>query len=348
MALPANRVRVRRLAAGWSQAELASRAGISRAAVSAIEIERLDPSVSSALALAAALGCRAEDLFGTAEKTTSQQWAWNPNSESGRYWNAQVGARSWLYPVDASSMCAAPHDGVFGHDREAPDDAPAAFSTIVMATCDPMSHLLANQLGQSGDMRLLTFTRSSREALELLREGKVHVAGIHLASEEHAERNADAVRESLGEGYSLLRVAVWEEGILIARSLNVKTARSALRGNLRWIGRQSGSGARQCLDELLGGRQAPKRQALDHRGVVEAVRNGWADAGVALRILGEEAGLGFIGVRREAYDLCFANHLAQDRLIQALLKIVRSAEFRRSLGECPGYDTTTTGETVAV
>ncbi len=60
-----NHVRAFRLERGWSQAELAQRSGISRTAVSAIEIQRLTPSVSAALALAAALECRVEDLFGT-------------------------------------------------------------------------------------------------------------------------------------------------------------------------------------------------------------------------------------------------------------------------------------------
>ena len=58
-----NRVKALRLGRGWSQAELAQRAGISRAAVSAIEIERLVPSVAAALALAEAFGCRVDALF---------------------------------------------------------------------------------------------------------------------------------------------------------------------------------------------------------------------------------------------------------------------------------------------
>jgi DNA-binding XRE family transcriptional regulator len=44
-----NRVRPYRESRGWSQAELARRAGISRAAVSAIEVNRLVPSVTAAL-----------------------------------------------------------------------------------------------------------------------------------------------------------------------------------------------------------------------------------------------------------------------------------------------------------
>ncbi|MGO8749094.1 MAG: helix-turn-helix transcriptional regulator [Thermoguttaceae bacterium] len=60
-----NRVRTCRTARGWSQDELATRAGISRARVSAIETGRSVPSTVAALALAAALDCHVEDLFQT-------------------------------------------------------------------------------------------------------------------------------------------------------------------------------------------------------------------------------------------------------------------------------------------
>src|SRR4051794_29327800 len=59
-----NRVKSHRLKRGWSQAELAHRAGISRTAVSAIEVNRLVPSVAAALSLANALDCSVEELFG--------------------------------------------------------------------------------------------------------------------------------------------------------------------------------------------------------------------------------------------------------------------------------------------
>jgi DNA-binding XRE family transcriptional regulator len=68
MALP-NRTRNCRLSNNWSQAQLAELAGISRAAVSAIEQNRLVPSVSTALALAAAFQCSVEDLFGATPST---------------------------------------------------------------------------------------------------------------------------------------------------------------------------------------------------------------------------------------------------------------------------------------
>jgi molybdate-binding protein len=124
----------------------------------------------------------------------------------------------------------------------------------------------------------------------------------------------------------------------------LKTPGEAARAALRWVGREAGSGARQCLDELLGGRRAPRHLARDHRGVAEAVRAGWADAGVCLRLAGEEAGLDFLPVRHEAYDLCFPSSLADDPRLRALVSAVRSAPYRRLVGELPGYDRAETGE----
>ena len=58
-----NEVAARRAAQGWSQAELAERLGVSRQTVISIERGRFDPSLPLAFRLAAAFGCRIEDLF---------------------------------------------------------------------------------------------------------------------------------------------------------------------------------------------------------------------------------------------------------------------------------------------
>ena len=83
---------------------------------------------------------------------------------------------------------------------------------------------------------------------------------------------------------------------------------------------------------------------LSHRGVAEAVRCGWADVGVCLRLVSEEAGLDFVGLRHEDYDLCYPAEYEGDPRIQALVEAVRSSSYRRTLEDLPGYDTTKTGE----
>jgi molybdate-binding protein len=114
--------------------------------------------------------------------------------------------------------------------------------------------------------------------------------------------------------------------------------------NLRWIGREAGSGARQCLDELFESRTQPRREARDHRGVAEAIRCGWADVGVCVRIVSEEAGLEFLSVRDETYDVCFPTASTSDPRIAALIEAVRSESYRQVLGELPGYDTDEAGQ----
>src|SRR5260221_1685254 len=95
-----NNVKALRLARGWSQAELAQRAGISRAAVSAIEIERLVPSVAAALSLAGAFGCRVDGLFSLNGGSDAKPvWAWPPGGESCRFWHAEIGGAT---PMDPS------------------------------------------------------------------------------------------------------------------------------------------------------------------------------------------------------------------------------------------------------
>jgi molybdate-binding protein/DNA-binding XRE family transcriptional regulator len=335
-----NRVKTRRLGRGWSQAELAQRAGISRAAVSAIEVHRLVPSVAAALALAAALGCTVEEMFGASGEAA---WAWPPPDGPCRYWQARMGNRTLLYPAEPTAAGVVRHDGVYREGSFLPggDDRPEA--TAVLATCDPAAALLAGEVACSHGFRLLVLSRSSRQALALLGRGLVHVAGVHLATARQADRNVQEVRGTLGTGYRLLRAARWEEGLALAPGLRVRSVRAAVSAGLRWVGRESGSAARQCLDELRADSRPPRLLARDHRGVAEAVRCGWAEVGVCLRLASEEAGLDFLSVRHEDYDLCYPAASERDARIQAIVSAVRSATYRQLVGTLPGYETADAG-----
>jgi molybdate-binding protein/DNA-binding XRE family transcriptional regulator len=338
-----NRVRQYRTSRGWSQAELARRAGISRTAVSAIEIERLVPSVAAALALAAVLGCTVENLFGTAGRPAEPGWAWPPGRTLCRYWQAEVRGRVLRFPAEATPAGVVSHDGVFVNGSAIPGEGPDPRATLVVASCDPAAGLLAAEYARATGFRLLVLPRPSGVALALLGRGLIHVAGVHFATDREPDANRSAVRDALGSGHRLLRLARWEEGLAVARTTAVSSVGGAVRAGLRWVGREPGSAARQCLDELLGGRPAPRRFAHDHRGVAEAVRSGWADVGVCHRLVCEEAGLRFLRVRVEAFDLCYAADAAGDPRIDALVRVVRSSGFRRLLGELPGYDTAPAG-----
>ena len=201
-----NCVKERRTARGWSQDELAQRSGISRAGVSAIEIGRLVPSTAAALALAAALECRVEELFSLAAPVeNAPAWAWTPTAAGPqRYWHATVAGRKLLYPAENTCAGQPAHDGVFDGVTFHEHPQRSAAETLVIASCDPAAGLLASEIARQTPFRLIVLSRSSRAALGLLSEGVVHAAGVHFAEAGHDSDNAAAVGRTLSDPFDLL------------------------------------------------------------------------------------------------------------------------------------------------
>jgi molybdate-binding protein/DNA-binding XRE family transcriptional regulator len=339
-----NHVKRFREGRGWSQQELADRAGLSRAGVSAIEMGKLVPSTVAALALAKVFDCRVEELFQLGEDEEIN-WAWQPARESCRYWRAVVEDRMLLLPVEMSPIGMIPHDGIYRNGRLFDNASAEPHRTLVLACCDPAVGLLASEYTRTTSFRMLVLSRSSRQALQLLRDGVVHVAGLHLAESCKPENNFRIAKEILKTPFRLLRVANWQAGLTLAPGLGLDSVARVLAADVPWIGREPGSGARQVQDELLQGASGPSVVAKDHAGVVDAIRSGWAGAGVSIRLVSEEADLDFISVREEAYDLCIPLSQVDDPRIRALVEVVRSICLRAKLRELPGYDVSTTGET---
>jgi molybdate-binding protein/DNA-binding XRE family transcriptional regulator len=338
-----NHIRRFREERGWSQQELAERAGLSRAGVSAIETGKLVPSTVAALALAKVFGCRVEELFQLGWEGKIY-WAWAPSREPCRYWRSMVGDKMVIFPAEMSPLGMVPHDGIYRDGRLSDNMSVDPRRTLVIACCDPAVGLLAAEYARTTPFRMLALSRSSRRALQLLRDGVVHVAGLHMAESRSPEVNAEVAQEILNAPSRLLRVANWQAGLALVPGLGSNTAARALASDIRWIGREPGSGARQVQDDVLQGAAAPSVVAKDHREVVAAVHSGWADVGISVRLVSEEAGLDFISVREEAYDLCIPLSQAGDPRVRALIEVVRSASFRNILSELPGYDISATGE----
>jgi molybdate-binding protein/transcriptional regulator with XRE-family HTH domain len=339
-----NRVAELRRASGLSQNELALASGISRAEVSAVETGRLVPSTAAALKLAVALGGKVEELFRLSDaRDESPSWAFPPGSDSGRFWEARVGPRTLLYPVEPTSGGLTPHDGTFRAASIERTSGAVRDRTLVVAGCDPAVGLLASELRAASGVRLIALNRGSREALALLKRGLVHAAGLHWSEESREDANASVVAKTLGPGFRLLHQARWEEGVALGPSVTSRSTRALRRSRIRWVAREEGSGARRCMDRLLGGKRF-RHVAADHRGVAQAIRCGWAEAGVAVRLAAEEAGLGFLEVQREDYDLCYSESLREEPAIAALRKVLRSSRLRKLYRDLPGYDVDRMGE----
>jgi molybdate-binding protein len=257
---------------------------------------------------------------------------------------AEVGGRRRLFPAEMSQLGLIPHDGIWEAGQLRMSSAQDASQTLVLATCDPAAALLATQMAHTSSFRLLVLQRCTRAALELLSKGLIHVAGLHVGHASDPAGNVQLVREVAGRGYRLLHAARWQEGVAFRPQLQLSSLRAVARARIRWVGREAGSAARAWLDDLLTTRALPRRIARDHRGVADAVRCGWADAGVCHRLVSEDAGLSFLSFPQETYDLCYPVALAGDPRLRMLVTIVQSSDYRRQLAELPGFAVTDTGQ----
>ena len=337
-------LRIFRNKKNWTQAELARRSNVSRSRIAAIENGALVPSVHAALALARALDCTVEELFSEEGEGATIAWAWHPTQDFPAYWEASFDQKVLAFPIEPLPYNILPPDGWFDGRSRKPLSSDASSMTLIMASCDPAVGLLSAMIGAKTGIRVLSFHRSSNEALSLLKQGVVHVAGTHLREIDEPGGNASVVCDLLGKGFGLLRGAVWHEGIAVRPGEGLTEIRKTVSPRIRWIGRKQGSGARRCQDKVLPSDRATKNVAQNHWEVAMAVRQGWVDAGVCHRLAAEQAGLEFLQVSQETFDLCYPKYMEKDPRIVGLRKVVRSVSYRKNLTRFKGIDTRTTGD----
>ena len=182
---------------GLSAAHLAEMAGISRQTVYAMEAGSYVPNTAVALKLARVLEVRVEDLFSLPgefpppefrmEQATLLPGAENPREgqpvQLCRVDDRMVASAPspvrWYFP--ASDAIVATEPTAHGRARLRVFDAERQFQNrVLIAGCDPAISVLGRHV-QSAGSELVVAHRNSSQALELLKERYVHVAGTHLA-----------------------------------------------------------------------------------------------------------------------------------------------------------------------
>ena len=331
---------------GWSQAALSAKSAVSRTEVSAIETGRLVPSVAVALRLATALGVSVETIFGQTPQERDTAWAWEPSAADARRWSAKIGDRVLAYPVEDTAVGSVPHDPEPGAAAVGSKVLARPERTLVIAGCDPLAGLIVDAMRVRHGVRVLPLIRSSGRALELLQQGLVHVAGIHFTDAGGHAMNDRIVRSTLGTGYRLVHQLQWDTGIALGGTRSERTAAALLRAKVRWVNREEGSAARRAFDRLLRSRQRPigyEHVVRGHRAVAATVSSGWAEAGVCVKPVAAEAGLRFMSLQEEAYELCVADSLAEDPRVIALLETLQSIGYRQQIEDTPGCTARDTG-----
>lgn len=363
---PPNRVRALREARGLTQLALAEAVGLTRQSLGAIEAGRSSPSVHVALRIAAAVGCRVEDLFGDeGVERVSAVAADGPAGPSGRVALAHIRGRWVALPLGGQGLRLAADGFVTGGTAARPQveslrPLAEARDNVVVTGCAPALGLLADRLNAratpSSAGRFLWLPRSSAAALGALDRGEAHLAGVHLVDPDTGEANtADVRRLRSAEALVLVTLARWEVGLVVrpADAERVRGVADLGRRGLRVVGREEGAGAQRLLEQRLAAAGLPvalgrdaKLRATGHLEVAQAVSMGAGDAGVATRDAALAFGLHFVPLSEERYDLVIPRASLDDPRVERWLDALTSRAVRIEL-DALGYDVTHAGDRVA-
>ena len=181
---------------------------------------------------------------------------------------------------------------------------------------------------------------------------------MHLLDVDTGLYNVPFVKHLLlEESIVLLTLVRREQGLMLAKGnpLHVRGVRDLARRGLRLVNRQRGTGTRLLLHHLLRAARVDPRavhgwdHVLDtHGGVAAAVAAGTADAAPGVRAAAVRAGLDFLPLGVERYDLAIPRPLFDSPRLRPLREALHARAFRRSAAALPGYDVGEMGTVAAV
>ncbi|MEH2577259.1 putative molybdopterin biosynthesis protein [Bradyrhizobium sp. AZCC 1577] len=202
---------------------------------------------------------------------------------------------------------------------------------------------------------LASLAEGSEEGLRRLTRGEVMVAAIHLhrldGDDERA--NVEAVADAPGlHDAVLLGFARREQGILVASGnpLDLSDMASIATSRARMAQRPAGAGAQLLLLALLARAgitlddlKLAKPAFPTGPDIAQAIRAGRIDCGIATRSVAKSAGLDFLPVTWERFDLVMRQRDYFMKGPQALFEFMRGPSFRDRAGELGGYDVSEAG-----
>jgi len=217
--------------------------------------------------------------------------------------------------------------------------------------------LLEWTLRESGS-GLASLTEGTARGAERLQRGEVIAAAIHFHSDASSADAADAniatVRAMPGlHDAVLVAFARREQGLLVApdNPKHLHNLADVLASDAQMAVRQPGAGAQMLLDVLLARAGAGHKQlrrleppCLTGPDLAAAIRTGKADCGIATRAAAKSAGLDFVPLLWENFDLLMRQRSYFRPQIQALIGFIGQSRLKLRATELTGYDTTRAGQ----
>ena len=238
-------------------------------------------------------------------------------------------------------------------------DPPPEGQFVILGSDDLALNLLTKTVNAQPELpHLLTIPIGSLDGLIYLRENYCQISGSHLINPYDGEYNVGMVRSLFSDRKMVLVTLTHrQQGLFVAKDnpKDVQTLKDLTRTDIEFINRNSGAGTRIWLEQTLRQENIDpneimgyKTEVNTHSQVIEAVRWGRADAGLAIYAASKFNGLEFIPLFEERYDLVMPEEVFQSEGFQAVLAIIRSEAYRGEVDALGGYNTSKTGEIIFI
>jgi putative molybdopterin biosynthesis protein len=246
----------------------------------------------------------------------------------------------WLFPKDELDRW------IGGSVMRPAGMAAAEPPPIIGGSHDP---LLEWALRESG-CGLATLAEGSEAGLARFFRGEVLGAAIHLHALDDASRdaNVEALRGTVQANDAvLIGFLRREQGFVVApdNPFDISKIGDVLRRDLRMAVRPAGAGAQLLLQALLYREGAALEQLKaiappcpTGPDIAQAIRAKRADCGIATRSVANAAGLEFVPIVWERFDLVMRQRDYFRPPLQALLAFMRSPAMAARAAELGGYD----------
>ena len=229
----------------------------------------------------------------------------------------------------------------------------------------------SNCIGVEILLRLMRPVRSkiinvgSTGGILAVKRGEADIAGTHLL-DESGEYNLPFLKRYGIKNAVLVKGYLREQGIIVAKGnpKGIRRIEDFLREDVTIINRNRGSGTRILLDMLLkeiAEKEGKKFEdvvksikgyeieAKTHSSVAVAILSGKADAGLGIKTVATQYGLGFIPLRAEEYDFLIPKDRLEKKEVKMFIEKLKSEDFKRELEKIDGlrvYERT--GEIITV
>lgn len=206
---------------------------------------------------------------------------------------------------------------------------------IIGSHCVGLDLLVGHVIAAGFAVRALNV--GSNGGLTAARRGECDIAGIHLMNPATGEYNRPFLTDDLelATGYTRLQGIVFRPGDprFAGRKAEQAAEDASAAPACLFINRNSGSGTRILIDQVLKGRhpQGYSNQAKTHNAVAAAVAQGRADWGFAIQTVARQYGLGFLPLQAEHYDFVIPKSRASRPPVLRFLSLLQDPAIRLEL-----------------